>query len=154
MSSPTAKEISKAFPKLGEAKAKELAEALAHPFKVDEESEGRFDDDFLKAVDDAMDAANDVLDGYGVEAVQGEGADLGRYWRDTIALYVNLGDTYDTTILFDTDREEFLIGSWGDFLEDWEKGSEEEEEDEEEEGEEEEDEEGDEEGVEEEEEVE
>lgn len=125
--SPSAREIAKAFPKLGEEKAKELANALARPFEVDEEIESGFDDDFLKAVDDAMDDANDVLDGHGVEGLPGEGADIGRYWRDTIALYVNLGDTYDRTILFDTDNEEFLIDSWGDFLEEWEKESEEEE---------------------------
>jgi len=92
-----------------------------------------------------MEAANEILDGHGVEGARGEGANLGKYWRDTILLYVNMGDTYDATILFDPDEEEFSIGSWGDFIEEWEQeeeededGEEEEDEDEEEEGEEEE----------------
>jgi len=31
--------------------------------------------------------------------------------------YLNTGETYDLTILFDSRRERFFIGSWGDFVE-------------------------------------
>lgn len=31
--------------------------------------------------------------------------------------YLNMGDTYDTTILFDSRTEQFRLGSWGDFVE-------------------------------------
>lgn len=130
MGSPTDKEILKAFPDLDAAKAKDLAVALARP---DELSES--DDDFLKAVDEAMDAANDALGGHGVESVSGKGSNLGKYWRDTILLYVNLGDTYDTTICFDPDEEDFFVGSWGEFLEEWEQSEEDEEDGEDEESE-------------------
>ncbi len=128
MSSPTEKEILKAFPKLDASKAAELAAALAAPDKVSEN-----DDEFVKAIDDAMDKANEILDGHGIEAAKGEGSNLGSYWRDTILVYVNLGDTYDTTILFDPDEEEFSIGSWGDFVENWENEGDEDEEEAEEE---------------------
>ena len=71
------------------------------------------------SIDDAMDHANELLDGFGVEPVRTD-TYVDDFWGDIIALYVNLGDPYDTTILYDTDRDEFFIGSWGDFLEEWE----------------------------------
>ncbi len=147
---PSEEEIRKAFPKLSSGKVRELADALEAAFAEDADED---------AVDDAMETADEILDGHGVEGVRGEGAFIDKYWRDTILLYVNLGDTYDTTICYDTEEEEFFIGSWGDFYEKWsneddeEEGGEDEEEEEEEEAE---DEEGDDEteGEEEEEEVE
>lgn len=129
---PKFDELRKAFPDIDSKKLEDLAAELACP-----DNTSRDDDEFLEAVNDAMDAANKILDGHGVEGVSGEGADLGKYWRDTILLYVNLGDTYDKTVCYDTDEEEFFIGSWGDFIEKWE--SEEEDDDKEEEEEEEED---------------
>lgn len=119
---PSEAEIRKAFPKLG-FKARELAQALEAAFDDDA------DDD---AVDEAMETANKLLDGHGVEGIQGEGAYVDKYWRDTILLYVNLGDTYDTTICYDTEAEAFFIGSWGDFYEEWEREGDDEEEEEEE----------------------
>ena len=146
MSSPTAKEIRKAFPDLDDEAVKELVEVLERPDKVDAENKSHWDDAYLRAVDKAMEEANEILGGHGVEAVPGEGADNGKYWRDTIALYVNLGDTYDTTVMYDTETEEFFVGSWGDFLEEWEKDQEDDDEDEEEEEEEDEEEEAEEKG--------
>jgi len=67
------------------------------------------------AVDNAMDELNELLGGYGVEAIQDEHAWIGHYYMNIIALYVNMGDTYDTTVVYDTDIEEAQIGSWGDF---------------------------------------
>jgi hypothetical protein len=128
MSSPSAKDLLKDFPKIGSVKADELAKRLKDALDSEEED----------ALDDAMDFANEVIDGNGVEGVKGEGAHVDNYWRDTILLYVNMGDTYDTTVMYDTENEEFLIGSYGDFVEQWENeddedGKEDEESDEEEE---------------------
>lgn len=36
-----------------------------------------------------------------------------------IASYVNNGDTYKPTVVYDHEEQEFLITSWGDFLEEW-----------------------------------
>jgi hypothetical protein len=36
-----------------------------------------------------------------------------------IASYVNNGDTYKPTVVYDHKKEEFLITSWGDFYEEW-----------------------------------
>ena len=111
MSSPSEKEILKAFPDLDHGKAKELAEKLAAA--ADSEEEG--------AADEAMEFANEALGGHGVEAIQGDDHFVDKFWRDTVLLYVNMGDTYDATVLYDTESAEFTIGSWGDFMEDWEK---------------------------------
>ena len=70
-----------------------------------------------RGVDEALDAANAVLGGYGVEALPCEHCFVDSYYREFIALYVNMGDTYDTTIYYDTDRGVFRAGSWGDFYE-------------------------------------
>lgn len=64
-----------------------------------------------------MAALNDLLECFGVESVSIEGAWVNRYYGDTIALYCNGGDTYHTTLLYDTEKERFIISSWGDFYE-------------------------------------
>lgn len=61
-----------------------------------------------------MVAINAILDGYGVEAL--EGAYVDRYHHNIQATYVNFGDTYDTTILFDNVRQVYRVTSWGDFV--------------------------------------
>ena len=68
-----------------------------------------------KPVDAILDIANVLLGGSGVEAIQGEWVD--RYFQDIQLLYVNMGGTYDTTLLFDTVNGKFIAGSWGDFVE-------------------------------------
>lgn len=71
-------------------------------------------------VEDAMKWANKILGGYGVENIRDERNFVSHYWQDTVLLYVNMGDTYDPTLCYDTDDKEYFIGSWGDFVE--EKG--------------------------------
>lgn len=39
------------------------------------------------------------------------------YWFDCRAVYLNTGDTYNTTILFDTKKDRFYLASMGDFVE-------------------------------------
>lgn len=63
-----------------------------------------------------MAAVDEILGGYGVEAVWCDESNI-----EPHASYVNLGDTYSTTIIHKscaagrTDR--FVIGSWGDVVE-------------------------------------
>lgn len=57
---------------------------------------------------DALDYADEVLGGFGVESISGPG--------DTGSLdYVNAGDTYAGTLAHDGER--FLVTCWGDWLE-------------------------------------
>jgi len=69
--------------------------------------------------DKTMEHANYVMMAFGVEPVHDENAQVNQYWQNTIALYVNRGDTYDTTLLYDTDKDRFYITSWGDWYEKW-----------------------------------
>lgn len=75
-------------------------------------------------VDNILAAVNEVLEGYGVEGIQPEGAYVNKFYYSTIGLYVNMGDTYAPTIVYDTEAEEFHLTSWGDFLENWQEDSE------------------------------
>lgn len=34
-----------------------------------------------------------------------------------VLLYINLGDTYDTTLLYEPSKNRFSVGSWGDYAE-------------------------------------
>jgi len=67
--------------------------------------------------DTALNFANKVMNGYGVEAVRDENIWVDNYWHNTGLLYVNMGDTYKTTLCYDTDKGTFFIGSWGDWAE-------------------------------------
>ncbi len=59
-------------------------------------------------VDAALDMANQLSNYHGVEGI--EGLD-----------YVNTGETYDLTLLYDRARRTFLLGNWGDWLETYER---------------------------------
>lgn len=52
------------------------------------------------------------LDGHGVEGISNHGK--------TLALYVNMGDTYDATVIADLDEGKVIIGSWGNWVERYE----------------------------------
>lgn len=58
---------------------------------------------------------NDMVGGYGVESIEGDGDS--RYWMGTVALYINMGDTYNTTLLYNTDLDKYTITTWGDWVE-------------------------------------
>ena len=66
-------------------------------------------------VDRTLELVNKLLNAYGIEAIRD--GDWEEYYLDIGVLYVNMGDTYDTTILFDTRTERYLLSSWGDYVE-------------------------------------
>lgn len=59
---------------------------------------------------DAMQRINDIVNGYGVDYIP-----QGRNKRSPAIDFVNMGDTYNTTVMFVNGR--FRIGSWGDIVE-------------------------------------
>jgi hypothetical protein len=67
-------------------------------------------------VDEALEYANEILHAHGVEAIRGGGGE-GGYYGSIVALYVNMGDTYAGTLLYDVDKERFYITSWGNWVE-------------------------------------
>lgn len=68
------------------------------------------------AADQALELADKLLSGHGVEPIRGD-YQVDRYYYDVVALYVNMGDTYNTTLLYETENERFLVTSWGDWVE-------------------------------------
>jgi len=67
-----------------------------------------------------MHALNALFDCHGVEAIRIEGAWVDSYHHDIVATYLNTGDTYCETIVLDADSGEFLLTSWGDYVEAYE----------------------------------
>jgi hypothetical protein len=68
-------------------------------------------------VDDALDLADRTINGHGVEAIRSPEEYVDAYYYDIVALYVNTGDTYNLTLLYDTDRNKFYVTTWGDWVE-------------------------------------
>jgi len=73
-----------------------------------------------READYVLELADSAIPGAcGIEALRDDRAFVDRFYYDTIAIYVNLGDTYAPTLLFDTARGAFSICSWGGFYESW-----------------------------------
>ena len=60
-----------------------------------------------------MDVANDAIGGFGVERVAYEIDDE----RPVDFYYVNMGDTYNATLIGDHRKRRFYISTWGDMVE-------------------------------------
>ena len=71
-------------------------------------------------VEVVMELFHRVLDGYGVESIR-DSDYWDSYYADNRIMYVNMGDTYHTTILFDTKHNRYYVGSWGDYIEERER---------------------------------
>jgi hypothetical protein len=69
-----------------------------------------------KKVDVAMQLADELMEAYGIEAIRIPGAEDDRYYGDIVALYVNTGDTYNGTLLYDVDKRRFYATTYGDWL--------------------------------------
>lgn len=69
-----------------------------------------------RAVDRALDRVNAILKGFGVEAIEADKVH-DPYYQHIALLYVNLGETYQPTIYFNTITSTFNVGSWGDWVE-------------------------------------
>jgi len=54
---------------------------------------------------------------YGTDAVRHEHSHVDSYWLDCVAVVLNVGDTYQTTIVYDTENNEFRLGCFGDCVE-------------------------------------
>ena len=77
-------------------------------------------------------ALDSVLGGYGVESVEGSEW-IDSYYQEHGLMYVNKGETYAATVCFDTDQQEFFVGSWGSWVEEQDTGEEDDEDSDEEE---------------------
>jgi hypothetical protein len=55
-------------------------------------------------------AANEIISGYGVECLVD--SDGQARWE-----YINMGDTYAATLLYNRETGQFTVGTWGDIVE-------------------------------------
>ncbi len=69
---------------------------------------------YLKERDAKLEACNVLLEGHGIEAIRGEWQN--GYWCDIKCVYINQGDTYAATILYDRDHG-WQVTSYGDWIE-------------------------------------
>lgn len=97
--------------KLTEEHARRLLRAIAGKLPEQEEH------DTHEAVDFALEVADEVMGGFGVESITVEGAYVDSFYYNIVALYVNMGETYQTTLVYDTEREVFYRTSWGSWVE-------------------------------------
>jgi len=58
-------------------------------------------------------AANELLDGYGVEVIRSTKT-CDRFWQDTRFAFINLGDVYTPTLFFNTASHAFSIACMAD----------------------------------------
>ena len=70
-----------------------------------------------RAADAHLDRLNKAMKGFGVEALRSDEVGRDRYYGDIVGLYVNMGDTYNATVVYDTRDEVFYYTSYGDFVE-------------------------------------
>ncbi len=64
-----------------------------------------------------MCAINELLEGHGIEAIRYDDMWIDSYHCDIVATYINMGDTYDTTVLLDSATGEYQVTCYGDYLE-------------------------------------
>ena len=97
-------------PKMSPEKAKEIAKLVKGATSA-------------RAASGALEAANKLIDGFGVEVIEGRGDGPRGYWMGSVLAYVNVGETYDTTLCYDTREGKFFVGSWGGWYEEYEQGA-------------------------------
>lgn len=64
----------------------------------------------------ALSEINNIIRGHGVEAVRSEDT-WDSYYMDIVGLYVNTGDTYKLTVVYDIPRDKLLITDLGTWIE-------------------------------------
>lgn len=69
-----------------------------------------------RAVERALDDISRLIGGHGVEVINGEHHRAG-YWADAVVVYVNQGEVYESTVIYDTQRDVWEVISWGDWVE-------------------------------------
>jgi hypothetical protein len=69
-------------------------------------------------ITEKMEVINELINGFGVESIQvSEELYQDKYWGNAIGVYVNLGDTYIPTIVYNVIDLEWEVISWGDYYE-------------------------------------
>ena len=60
-----------------------------------------------KDIDRILSAVNKAIGAHGIEAIRSESA-WDNYYGDSVALYVNTGDTYSASVVYDIGKDEWV----------------------------------------------
>jgi hypothetical protein len=71
-------------------------------------------------IDPALEFVNATVGAHGIEAVRGE-IHVDNYFGDIVGLYVNTGDTYNGTVVYDTTKGTFSVTTLGFWVEQYER---------------------------------
>lgn len=77
----------------------------------------------LDAAEARLSRTSEAFDGHGVEFIWRNETDRFSPHAVPDALYINYGDPYIRTLLYDVRRGEYLTVAWGDWLETSQSGS-------------------------------
>lgn len=66
-------------------------------------------------IDAVLDKADKMLGTHGVESIEGD-YQVDRYYYNIVALYLNTGDSYGATLLYETEPERFVLTTMGDWV--------------------------------------
>lgn len=110
-SEPTTRDVIDAFKDYFEHEGLDASEESARIARLMSSAAGN-----AKRADKALDEINEIIGGHGVEAINGD-HHVDNYYGDTVALYVNTGDTYNSTVLYETEEGRFFVTSFGEWVE-------------------------------------
>lgn len=77
-------------------------------------------EDVEKALDEVEEIMREDGATFGTEPIRGESFEH-PYFGDAVAIYINTGDTYNGTVVYDVARDKFYATTWGDWVEDYER---------------------------------
>jgi len=113
---PTIKTLAKHF-NISAIDARKVRKALDNWGKPNPSLDNRY----RISVDCALNLAGEVLNAidpcssFGTEVIRGE--DIGGYWGDVRAVYLNTGDTYNATLVYDRATNNVCVTTMGDYVE-------------------------------------
>jgi len=106
------KTLRDAFPREDE----ETLQAIRFALQRAEKAPRLFPSSYSRRIEETLAECNVLLNAHGVECIT---ARVGGW--DPLVEYVNMGDTYVCTIMFDHVSGTFKVTSWGDWLETYER---------------------------------
>jgi hypothetical protein len=73
----------------------------------------------MRSVNSAMNLVDKTIHGHGIEEIVG----FQNSHTKTVGMYVNMGESYASTIIYDCLANKFYVGTWADWME-WRKKNE------------------------------
>lgn len=108
---PTAEDVLDAFKDYFKHEGLDASEESARIARLMSSAAGN-----ANRADKALDEINEIIGGHGIEPINGD-HHVSNYYGDIVALYVNTGDTYNATVIYETEEGRFHVTTMGDWVE-------------------------------------